>query len=151
MNDLSNEGCNRSRNLLQPSLWSQRIFMLCKNKESIVQQQWNISWLHLPRDRELGKRTTDAQRGNSLHWKAENAHPLPNLYLRPKHILSATLAQFFRYLWFIGCLYSVIWHIVWVFLVRQIIFLKSIWKLIKRNKLTVEFPDKKPSENYLTD
>ena len=43
-------------------------------------------------------RTTDAQRGNSLHCTAKNSLPLPNFQLRPKHILSATLAQFFRYL-----------------------------------------------------
>jgi hypothetical protein len=49
-------------------------------------------------------RTTDAQSGNSLHCMAENSLPLPNFYVRPKHILSATSAQFFRYLWFIPSL-----------------------------------------------
>ena len=43
-------------------------------------------------------RTTDAQRGNSLHCTAENSLPLPNFQVRPKQILSATSAQFFRYL-----------------------------------------------------
>ena len=49
-------------------------------------------------------RTTDAQRGNSLHCTAENSIPIPNFYVRPKHILSATSAQFFRYLWFMPSL-----------------------------------------------
>ena len=40
-------------------------------------------------------RTTDAQRGNILHCTAENSLPLPNFQVRPKHILSATSAQFF--------------------------------------------------------
>ena len=43
-------------------------------------------------------RTTDAQRRNSLHCTAENLIPIPNFQVRPKHILSATSAQFFRYL-----------------------------------------------------
>ena len=57
-----------------------------------------------------GTRTTDAQRGNSLHCTAENSIPIPNFQVRPKHILCATSAQFFRYLWFmpyIGCPQSV--------------------------------------------
>ena len=43
-------------------------------------------------------RTTDAQRGNSLHCTAENSLPLPNFQVRPKHILSATPVQIFRFL-----------------------------------------------------
>ena len=38
----------------------------------------------------LYSRTTDAQRGNSLHCMAENSIPIPNFQVRPKHILSAT-------------------------------------------------------------
>ena len=32
------------------------------------------------------------------------APPIPNVYVRPKHILSATSAQFFRFLWFMPSL-----------------------------------------------
>ena len=46
----------------------------------------------------FGTRTTDTQRGNSLHCTAENSIPIPNFQVRLKHILSATSAQFFRYL-----------------------------------------------------
>ena len=49
-------------------------------------------------------RTTDPQRGNSLHCTAENSLPLPNFYVRPKHILSATSAQNFSFLWFMPSL-----------------------------------------------
>ena len=49
-------------------------------------------------------RTTDAQRGNSLLCTAENSIPIPNSSVRPKHILSATSAKFFRYLWFMPSL-----------------------------------------------
>ena len=49
-------------------------------------------------------RTTDAQRGNSLHCTAKNSLPLPNFQVRLKHILSATLDQFFRYFCFMPSL-----------------------------------------------
>ena len=48
----------------------------------------------------LSPRTTDARWGNRFHCRAENPLPLPNFYLRPKHILSAISAQNFRFLWF---------------------------------------------------
>ena len=55
----------------------------------------------------LHPRTTNAQWGNSLHCMAENQLPLPNFLIRPKHILSTSLAKMFRFLWFtytfIGC------------------------------------------------
>ena len=47
---------------------------------------------------QLQAQTTDARRRNSLHCTAENSIPIPNFQVRPKHILSATSAQFFRYL-----------------------------------------------------
>ena len=40
-------------------------------------------------------RTTDARWGNHLHCMAEN------FYVWPKHFLFATLAQIFRFLWFV--------------------------------------------------
>ena len=43
-------------------------------------------------------RTTDTQRGNSLHCTAENSIPIPNFQVWRQHILSATSAHFFRYL-----------------------------------------------------
>ena len=49
-------------------------------------------------------RTTDTQRENSLHCTAENSLPLPNCMVWRQHILSATSAQFFRYLWFMPSL-----------------------------------------------
>ena len=49
-------------------------------------------------------RTTDAQRGNSPHCTAKNSLPLPNFWVRPRHILSSTSAQLFRYLWFMPSL-----------------------------------------------
>ena len=49
-------------------------------------------------------RTTDAQRGKSLHCPAENSIPIPNCMVWRQHILSATSAQFFRYLWFMPSL-----------------------------------------------
>ena len=49
-------------------------------------------------------RTTDAQRRNSLHCTAEISIPIPNFWVRRQHILSATSAQFFRYLWFMPSL-----------------------------------------------
>ena len=55
---------------------------------------------------------TDAQRGNSLHCKAENSIPIPNFYVRPKHILSAKLAQFVRYFWFVPSLVRDVRHTV---------------------------------------
>ena len=48
--------------------------------------------------------TSDTQKGNSFHCTAENSIPIPNFLVWPKHILSATLAQFFRYLWFMPSL-----------------------------------------------
>ena len=45
------------------------------------------------------KRTMDAWWGNRLHCTAENPLPLPNFYVPPKHILSTTLAQIFRFFW----------------------------------------------------
>ena len=48
----------------------------------------------------IHSRTTDAQGGISLHCTAKNSIPIPNFWVRPKHILSATSAQFFRYLRF---------------------------------------------------
>ena len=42
----------------------------------------------------IESRTTDAQRENSLHCTAENSIPIPNFMVRPKHILSATSADF---------------------------------------------------------
>ena len=48
--------------------------------------------------RYVGTRTTDTQRENSLHCTAENSLPLPNCMVWRQHILSATSAQFFRYL-----------------------------------------------------
>ena len=57
-------------------------------------------------------RTKDAQRGNSLHCKAENSIPIPNFYVRPKHILSAKLAQFVRYFWFVPSLVRDVRHTV---------------------------------------
>ena len=49
-------------------------------------------------------RTMDTQREKNLHYTAENSIPILNFKVRPKHILSATSAQFFRYLWFIPSL-----------------------------------------------
>ena len=43
-------------------------------------------------------RTTDALLGNCLHSTAKNQLLLPNFQVRPEHILSATLAQIFRFL-----------------------------------------------------
>ena len=40
----------------------------------------------------------------NLHYTAENSIPIPNFLVQPKHILSATSAQFFRYLWFMPSL-----------------------------------------------
>ena len=48
--------------------------------------------------------TTDARWGNCLHCTAENQLPLPNFKVRTKHILSATSAQIFRFLWFMPSL-----------------------------------------------
>ena len=75
-----------------------------------------VSWIECPLSKQSEKktrsrtfawftqRTTDTQRGNSLHCTAENSIPIPNFLVWPKHILSATLAQFFRYLWFMPSL-----------------------------------------------
>ena len=52
----------------------------------------------------IGTRTTDAQRGNSLHWTAKNTISIPNFHVRPKHISSATSTKFYRYLWFMPSL-----------------------------------------------
>ena len=55
----------------------------------------------------LWSRTTNAQGENSLHCSALHggkSNPNPNFYVRPKHIFSATSAQFFRYLWFMPSL-----------------------------------------------
>ena len=52
----------------------------------------------------LDARTTDTQRENSLHCTAENSLPLPNCMVWRQHILSATSAQFFRYLRFMPSL-----------------------------------------------
>ena len=58
----------------------------------------------------VGSRTTDAKRVSCLHWTAENSIPIPiqipntNIYVRPKYILSATLAQFFKQLSFMPSL-----------------------------------------------
>jgi hypothetical protein len=49
-------------------------------------------------------RTTDTQWENRLHWTAKNPIPIPNSYVRPKHILSATSALIFRFLWFMPSL-----------------------------------------------
>ena len=40
-----------------------------------------------------GTRTTEAQRGKSLHCTAKNSIPIPNFQVRPKHILSATFCK----------------------------------------------------------
>ena len=53
---------------------------------------------------EYTTRTTVVQRGNSLHCMSKNSLPLPNCLRRPKHVLSATSTQFFRYLWFMPSL-----------------------------------------------
>ena len=50
-------------------------------------------------------RTTDTQRENSLYCMAENSIPIPNFMVPPKHILSATLAQFSNF--FDLCLHGV--------------------------------------------
>ena len=52
----------------------------------------------------ISPRTTDAQRGNSLHCMAKNSFPLPNFLVWLTHILSATSAWIFRYLWFMPSL-----------------------------------------------
>ena len=41
----------------------------------------------------------DARWENRLHCTTENPLPLPNFYVRPKHILSATSAQICRFHW----------------------------------------------------
>ena len=41
-------------------------------------------------------RTTDAQKGKSLHCMAEDLIPIANFQVQPKHILSAASAQFFK-------------------------------------------------------
>ena len=46
--------------------------------------------------RYINPRTTDAQRGNSLHCTVENS--IPNFQVWRQHILSATSAQIFRFL-----------------------------------------------------
>ena len=59
----------------------------------------------------LSSRTTDAQRGNSLHCTAKNS--IQNFQVRPKLFLSATSPRFFRYLYaFIGCPQSVVQLVV---------------------------------------
>ena len=55
----------------------------CHNKTAL-KHRLDILWMN--------SRTTDAQRGNSLHCTAENSIPIPNFYVRLKHILSATPA-----------------------------------------------------------
>ena len=57
-------------------------------------------------DLHMSPGTTDIRWGNCLYCIAENPLPLPNFSVRPKHILSATSAQIFRFLLisaFIGC------------------------------------------------
>ena len=61
----------------------------------------------------LTTRTTDAQRGNSLHCTAENSIPIP------KHILSSTSAQFF------SCIFDLCLH--WVSVIR------APWQCLPRN------------------
>ena len=65
-------------------------------KETIVNAAYFTKTL--AKSTTLLTRTTDAQRGNSLHYTAENSIPIPNFQVWPKHILSATSAQFFRFL-----------------------------------------------------
>ena len=69
---------------------------------SILTRLWHIKifrklFYQLPR-------TTDSQRVNNLHFMAENSIKIPNFQVRPKHNLSATSAQFFRYFWFMPSL-----------------------------------------------
>ena len=52
----------------------------------------------------LTARTITQRWGNPFHCMAENPLPLPIFQLRLKHILSATSAQIFRYLWFMPSL-----------------------------------------------
>ena len=49
-------------------------------------------------------RTTDTRSENCLHCTAENPIPIPNSLIWLKHILSATAAQIFRYIWFMPSL-----------------------------------------------
>ena len=76
-------------------------------------------------------RTTDAQRANSLHCTAENSIPIPNFKVWGQHILSATSAQFFRYLWFMPSLgVRSPWH--W----PKKITLVCVMSLLKKNQVS---------------
>ena len=80
-------------------------------QEFIMDWKQEFHFNHMHMGTHYHSRTTDAQRGNSLHCTAENSIPIPNFQVWPKHILSATLAQSFRYFFiyaFIGCPQSVL-------------------------------------------
>ena len=83
------------REISMPTYLHSSLFYLVINT-SLQLQQENQFFDHQLLDKRA--RTTDTQRGNSLHCTAENSIPIPNFQVWWQHILSATSAKIFRYL-----------------------------------------------------